>query len=424
MSPTEMLPAASSLTSSGALNDSASPGSGASAATSSEVEQLLQWIQHHPHYRNLSAAAAAKPSRRQRALAWLKQHILANPAELHGTAYVTPATQRDSENVARVVTTSNLVDGVGNFSLLLFAGGVASPLGWVSATALTAILLKFDQALFTAVARGGRRGRRMAYAAAVCGLLPFALLKTLGTGVGVEVMQNQSALQLRHATALVNDSLQQERARISRIAQADPTYATVRSQCLAGQGQLARLSHSDPRWQSLQVALFGEWSQRNRDWRQSARSTPPPLCVQQKLIEADLRSRTDQARQRLNGIEQQRIALGNDQRFLKLRYPDRYSLAFQPNGEFRSTVELVAVGLDSFVAKFRTGQFSQLGLSLYVLMVSLLTSLSACLLVLLHPYRPGVAQSWDEELRRERDRWLAEQLQALTTSRVNGGGQG
>jgi hypothetical protein len=284
-------------------------------------------------------------------------------------------------------------------------------------------MLKFDQALFTAVARGGRRGRRMAYAAAVCGLLPFALLKTLGTGVGVEVMQNQSALQLRHATALVNDSLQQERARISRVAQADPTYATVRGQCLAGQGQLARLSHSDPRWQSLQVALFGEWSQRNRDWRQSARSTPPPLCVQQKLIEADLRSRTDQARQQLNGIEQKRIAMGNDQRFLKLRYPDRYSLAFQPTGEFRSHVELVAVGLESFIDKFRSGLMSQLGLSLYVLLVSLLTSLSACLLVLLHPYRSGVAQSWDEDLRRERDRWLAEQLQALSTSRVTEGGQ-
>ncbi|MEB3167966.1 MAG: hypothetical protein VKK97_04455 [Synechococcaceae cyanobacterium] len=424
MSPTEMLPAASSLTSSGSLNDSASQSSGASAATSSEVEPLLQWIQHHPHYRNLSAAPAAKPSRRQRALSWLKQHVLANPAELHGTAFVTPATQRDSVNVARVVTTSNLVDGVGNFSLLLFAGGVASPLGWVSATALTAILLKFDQALFTAVARGGRRGRRMAYAAAVCGLLPFALLKTLGTGVGVEVMQNQSALQLRHATALVNDSLQQERARISRIAQADPTYATVRGQCLAGKGQLGRLSHSDPRWQSLQVELFGEWSQRNRDWRQSARSTPPPVCVQQKLIEADLRSRTDQARQQLNGIEQQRIALGNDQRFLKLRHPDRYSLAFQPNGEFRSTVELVAVGLDSFVEKLRSGQMSQLGLSLYVLLVSALTSFSACLLVLMHPHRPGVAQSWNEDLRRERDRWLAEQLQSLSASRVRDGGLG
>lgn len=423
MSSSETLPARASLASSGTLTDSASAGPGASAAATSEVDQLLQWIQHHPQYRELSAETPAKPSRRQRAFAWLKQHVLANPAELHGTAYVTPATHRDSDNVARVVSTSNLVDGVGNFSLLLFAGGT-NPIGVGGAIALTAILLKFDQALFTAVARGGRSGRKMAYAAAVCGLLPFALLKTLGTGVGVEVMQNQSALQLRQATALVEDSLRQERARISRIGEADPTYAGVRDQCRNGQAQLARLSHNDPRWQSLQVELFGEWSQRNRDWRQSARSTPPPVCVQQKLIEADLRSRTDRARERLNGIEQQRIGLGNDQRFLKLHYPERYSLAFQPNGEFCSTVQLVAVGLDSFAEKIRTGQMSQLGLSLYVLLVSALTSFSACLLVLMHPHRPGVAQSWDEDLRRERDRWLAEQLQTLSASRLRDGGEG
>ena len=60
------------------------------------------------------------------------------------------------------------------------------------------------------------------------------------------------------------------------------------------------------------------------------------------------------------------------------------------------------------------GQWNQLGLSLYVLMVSLLSSATACLLVLLHPHRPEVALSWDEDLRRERDRWLAEQLQALS----------
>lgn len=423
MSPAETLPSPASLTSPDSRVAAGSQGSTAPAASVTEVEQLLQWIQHHPQYHDLSADSPAPPSKRQRVFQWLKKQVFANPAELHGTAYVTPATQRDSENVARVVTASNLVDGVGNFSLLLFAGGT-NPLGVGGAIALTAILLKFDKALFTAVARGGGRGRRMAYAAAVCGLLPFALLKTLGTGVGVEVMQNQSALQLRQATALVEDSLHQERARISRIAEADPTYAGVRGQCRRGQEQLARLRHSDPRWQSLQVELFGEWSQRNRNWRQSARSTPPPVCVQQKLIEADLRSRTDQARERLNGIEQQRIALGNDQRFLKLRYPERYNLAFQPSGDFRSTVQLVAVGLENFLAKLLSGQMSQLGLSIYVLLISLLTSLSACLLVLMHPHRPGVELSWNDDLRRERDRWLAEQLQTLSASRVRDGGQG
>lgn len=54
MSPTEMLPAPASLASSGSLNDSGSQGCGASATTSSEVDQLLQWIQHHLQHRNLS----------------------------------------------------------------------------------------------------------------------------------------------------------------------------------------------------------------------------------------------------------------------------------------------------------------------------------------------------------------------------------
>jgi hypothetical protein len=254
----------------------------------------------------------------------------------------------------------------------------------------------------------------VAYAAALIGLLPFSLLKTIGTGVGVEVMQNQAALELRHASALVDDSLRQERMQIDRLLQADPTYAEVRDQCRSGRAQLARLDHADPRWQSLQVELFGDWSQRQRDWSRSARTTPPPVCVQQKLIEADQRNRTAEARERLAGIERERIAIGNDLRFLKERYPDRYSLAFRPSGEFRSAVQLVAVGIGSTTEKLSSGQWNQLGLSLYVLMVSLLSSATACLLVLLHPHRPEVALSWDEDLRRERDRWLAEQLQALS----------
>ncbi len=400
----------------------ATPAAGSPSQTS-DVDLLLQWIRHHPHYRQLTQPLP-QPSRWRRLWQATCRHLAARGEDLHGTAFVTPTTVRDSATVAKVVTTSNLVDGVGNFNLLLFASGAASPLGWLSATALTAVLLKFDQELFTLVGRGRRRGRSLAYAAALVGLLPFSLLKTLGTGVGVEVMQNQAGLQQRHAASLVDDSLRQERQQLGRLAQADPTYATVRDQCRIGQARLARLSHSDPRWQSLQVSLFGEWSQRNRDWRRSASQTPPPLCVQQQLLEADQRSRLAVARRRLEGLEQQRIALGNDQHFLRLHYPDRFNLAFQGNGEFRSSVQLVAVGIDNTLLKLRQGQWNQLGLSLYVLLVSVLSSATACVLVLLHPHRRNVAESWDEDLRRERDRWLADQLQALQANRSLGGGQG
>lgn len=391
--------------------------------SSIELQQLLQWIAHHPRYQSLTAPQPPR-SRLRRLAAALRNQLVARGEDLHGTAWVTPATQRDSDAVARVVTTSNLVDGVGNFNLLLFASGISSPLGWISAAALSAILLKFDQELFTIVARGRRQGRQVAYAAALIGLLPFSLLKTIGTGVGVEVMQNQSGLVQRHASALVSDSLQQERRQIAAIAQADPTYASVRQQCSSGQAQLEQLSHADPRWQSLQVQLHGEWSQRGRDWRRNAQGSPPPVCIQQRLIEAEQRSRSAAARQRLEGIERQRISTGNDLLFLRQQYPERYRQHFTAAGEFASSVQLVAVGIDSTLAKLQQGQWNQLGLSLYVLLVSLLSSATACTLVLLHSRRPGVIQSWDEDLRRERDRWLSELTAQLPGSGRPEGGQG
>lgn len=184
-----------------------------------------------------------------------------------------------------------------------------------------------------------------------------------------------------------------------------------------GREELARLSHADPRWQSLQVELHGEWSQRGRDWSRSARGAALPVCVQQKLIETEQRRRADEGRQRLGALERQRIAVGNDLTFLRRRYPERYSQAFHPSGGFRSRVQLVAVGFGSTTDKLTSGQWSQLSLALYVLLVSLLSSATACVLVLLHPLRPEVAMSWDEDLRRERDRWLAEQVQSLGAGR-------
>jgi hypothetical protein len=223
-------------------------------------------------------------------------------------------------------------------------------------------------------------------------------------------MQNQAALEQRQATSLINQSLLQERGQIAWIQIADPTYAAVQQQCLRGQQQLARLPHTDPRWDSVQVELFGEWSERRQDWNRPGRTNLRPICVQQKLIEADQRQRTAEARRRVEALEQQRISTGNDLRFLKQTYPSRYEQVFNDQGQFRSSVQLVQVAIDNYLDKLAHGQWGQLGLSLYVLMFSLLSSATACCMVLLHPTKPEVAMSWDEDVRRERDRWLAEQI--------------
>ena len=192
----------------------------------------------------------------------------------------------------------------------------------------------------------------------------------------------------------------------------DPTITRVQEQCRSGQAILARLPHGDPRWTSLQVELYGEWSQRRTDWSRTTRSGQRPVCVEQKLLEEAQRSRVDLDRGRIEAIEQQRIQFGNDQSFLKARFPERFAATFEPNGEFRSPVQLVTVGISNFFAMLTSGQWASMGLSLYMLSFSLITSTVVCGIVISHSRRPGVAVSWSEEVRRERDRWLAEQVAA------------
>jgi hypothetical protein len=106
-------------------------------------------------------------------LDWLQQQVGARPEEFHGTAYVTPSLEQDSAIVAKVVTTSNWVDAVGNFNLLLFANGIANPIGWINTRLLTGILLKFDKEVYTSVARGRKENRMLTYAVAMICMLLF-----------------------------------------------------------------------------------------------------------------------------------------------------------------------------------------------------------------------------------------------------------
>ena len=99
-------------------------------AEESSVQPLLHWLQHHPQFQHLYQDPEPAPprSRHRRVLDWLQQQVGARPEEFHGTAYGTASLEQDSAIVAKVVTTSNWVDAVGNFNLLLFANGIANPI--------------------------------------------------------------------------------------------------------------------------------------------------------------------------------------------------------------------------------------------------------------------------------------------------------
>ncbi len=385
-------------------------------------ETLLDWVEQHPDLQHLKAdqrSAAPPPLWRQLA-GRIRGLMVASPADFHGTAYVTAATHKDSQLVASGVTASNWIDGAGNFSLFLFACGAGNPLGWVTASVLTGLLFKFDKDICTTVARGRKGNHRVALVAILFGLVPLSLLKSFGTGLGVEVLQNRTQLEQLQATKIVNGVLDDKRRQLKRLETPDAGTAAVQAQCRTGQATLSRLAYGDPRWMSLQVELYGEWSQRRTDWSRTTRSGQRPICVELKLLEDAQRQRVAAERERLETTERERLRFGNDQRFLQNTFPERFAATFEPDGAFRSPVQLVTVGIENFFTMLSRGQWAAMGLSIYVLSFSLITSTVVCALVIAHSRRPGVALSWSDDVRQERDRWLAEQLDAYDSSAVAG----
>ena len=385
------------------------------------VETLLDWLEHHPELSQLLMERHDQPPLPlwRQSLQAVRSRLVASADDFHGTAHVSPATQKDSQLVAGAVTASNWFDGAGNFGLMLIACGAGNPLGWLTAGMITGVLFKFDKDICTTVARGRKGSRGVALVAILVGLLPLSLLKSFGTGLGVEVFQNRPELQQVQAGRILDGIIGDQRLQLQQKEASDPTLLSVQKQCQSGQARLAQLPHGDPRWNSLQVELYGEWSQRRTDWSTTSRSGQRPVCVEQKLQEEAQRSRVGAARRQIEALESQRSLLANDQTFLETTFPDRFAATFESEGQFRSSVELVRVGIDNFFSKLARGHWAAMGLSIYVLSFSLISSAVVCALVIAHSRRPGVVESWSEAVRQRRDRWLADQLAAYDASSPN-----
>jgi hypothetical protein len=192
-------------------------------------ETRLDWVKHHPELQHLMVdqrSAAPQPLWRQFATR-IRGLMVASPADFHGTADVSASTHKDSQLVASGVT-------AGNFSLFLFACGAGNPLGWVTASLLTGLLFKFDKGICTTVARGRKGNRKVALVAIQFGLVPLSLLKSFGTGLGVEVLQNRTQLEQLQASKIVNAVLDDQRRLLKRLETPDAGTAAVQVQCRTG----------------------------------------------------------------------------------------------------------------------------------------------------------------------------------------------
>lgn len=386
----------------------------------SEDLKLIRWIESHPRYAHLVEQAAGTvappaPPRRpqfQFVLKKVKGLVVSNPREYHGTAYVTNNLQKDADVTARIVTASNIIDAFGNFPVLLYAAGM-NPIGWLLSLCTTLALLKIGNDMSLTVARGKEGSQAWARGGALLGLIPLALLKTLTTGVGVELINNSSGLSQLLAAELAEERIAGAQQTLEQVEQAQaPSYRTVKERCEKGQANLRQMSKDNSLWASTYVNLYGQWNERSSNW-QTLPLEKLPVCRQLTRLEEEANRKFEVEQVKFRKLEASRQLMGNDLRFLQANYSQVYDEHFNSEGQIKSGVEAAAYALTNFIDKLGEGNWKQLGLSLFFLGLSFLTSTVACYMVLTYARRQDVQMSWDENLRQERDRWLYEQFNLL-----------
>lgn len=351
----------------------------------------------------------------------LKNLLIVNPDDLHGRVYVTEGVETHSKITAGSITFANWINCVSNFPLFLFMVQNIHPvIGFTSALASTGILLGTGNVLGASVARYKKGNRVWSLLGGFVGLIGLNILQTGATGIGVELFNNRSQLDRIYATQIADDYLDSKDAEISRLSEFnDPIYQNLKQQCDAGQAKLDSLSVSNPLRDSLHVKLFGTFAQRNDQWE-----TKPfqqlPLCRQVTRLEDEQNQLIETASAHYHNLLLDRTEKGSDIQFLQTLAPTLFQEHFTPEGQIKSGSILVGLATNQVYSKLFNGEWSQLGLSLFMFLLSGITSIAACAMALSHALSKEVQLSYNQELQRKIDEHFQGLYFALMSAQKEG----
>jgi hypothetical protein len=352
-------------------------------------------------------------------------YLTVQPDSLHGHYYVTPDLKKSAQATATMMTASNVIDAIGNFSCFFFAfKSLTLAPALFLALAMTGGVLVSANAVSVATSYGHKGRRWLAAAALFLGLIPLNILQTMATGVGVEIFNNQSELAQLRAGDSLNAILQ---AKEDKLAQAKKDQPAAISECQQEKQALAALPRAtateEKAFQSRYVRLYGTWA------NQSQPMTLPfeqlPLCVRANRLEASQRQQLQTLTQDIDAFKTQRAEVGNDLALLKQIAPNQYHkifiepkpLPFLPQTEpveLRSGIELVSLGTRSFFGKLERGEWEQLGMNLFMFGISASTSLASIGMAVTFALSKEAQRSYDIREKERVDRFFKHMRFTLT----------
>lgn len=336
--------------------------------------------------------------------------IFVSPKSLHGDAYVTREVKQSARTTAAVMSSSNILDGIFNVGLLYFLfQNLFLPLALILTAGSLIALLKISNSLSEGVAQSKPDRKRWAQHALLMGLIPLNFVQTLASGVGVEVFNNQNELATNYARTLVNKQFNELQIQLDNSKSPSPQLENIRRECEQGNNQLIALKQSPNAgaYDAQYIKLYGSFGDRDQDWGDIPFSQLP-LCRQKDQLEAELNEKREQQTLEFDRLKDLRNSLGLDVDFLRESWPMLYKKHFNESGEIASGTNLVKEGGLNLFSKFQAGDFPALGLSLFILSISAITSIVSCAMAYSFANSQEVQISRNESIRHQNVEYFAQ----------------
>ena len=323
------------------------------------------------------------------ALFWGIIHFLfGNSKDYYGKHYATEEVKKSASQTCGVVTISNVIDGVSVFPLLSIGFG-----GNVVLASILSILLTIVSNYLGAVAARRKKGWS---SSSLRFLVAINIIMSATALVSPELMLNDSGIAEVRADELVK--IQGDKIKnITPSPAAQKQLSEAESKCQKLSKEIQQFAKGSVQRGDIYIQMNGEYKDKNRDWSEVPVSQQP-WCVRSKTLSASVGEISRKAQAEWEEREARIAAASSAVIGLKTVLPELYDQHFDESGKVRSGTEEARIAIEITYSKLMKGELMQLGFSLFIFSVSVVTSAASVYLVVNHNKREDVQMSFDEQL--------------------------
>ena len=377
---------------------------------SNEDLLLLKWL--HIHRPDLVEKVQPKQPQKEGTLRNISLFLIqfafsaiwAKAEEFDGQAITSQETELQAKLTSGVVSGATLFNAITNWPILFYAFRYSGPIvAFILSVVLNLIILWWtNQTGTTAATR--KHGNRLWSTAGIMAFVAISTVQSVVAGVGAELINNQSGLVDIYATELAN----QPRDKIGELKEKRNDQIQV---CQKALENWELKNETDPNrigrdaeWE----AIMGQTHTERSEGKEPRAGTP---CGEEYHLRQEITALENRFSQYFNLRE----TLGSDIKFLeKLRNEglqgsgiyDQHFIEENGHIKVRSGAKAIQLASDNFWSNISRAPWEAESLSQFFLALSIITSLSAAILIWMHSHKLNTKMSRNSNVKEAVEHWL------------------